>query len=75
LRYEPRGSFFIEAMSHKHNLTVPGVVGYRPQKSGGSMPVNPEETIAGSGYDGTGGTNTGGSSYPFNPIEIPGDHH
>lgn len=70
MRYEPRGSFFIEAMSHKHNLTVPGVVGYRPQKSGGAMPVNPEETIA--GYDGTGGVNRPGS---FDPTEIPGDHH
>ena len=74
MRYEPRGSFFIDAMSHKHNMTVPGVVGYRPQKSGGgSMPTNPEDTM--NPYSGTGGTNTGGSSYPFNPIEIPGDHH
>lgn len=71
MRYEPRGSFFIEAMSHKHNMTVPGVVGYRPQKSGGAMPVNPEETIAGV-YDGTGGVNRPGS---FDPTEIPGDHH
>jgi len=53
-------------------MTVPGVVGYRPQKSGGgSMPTNPEDTV--SPYSGTGGYNTGPGS--FNPTEIPGDHH
>ena len=70
MRYEPRGSFFIEAMSHKHNLTVPGVLGYRPQKSGGAMPVNPEEVVNPS-YSGTGGVNTGPGS--FNPYENVGD--
>ena len=73
MRSEPHGNFYIDAMSHRHNLTVPGVVGYRPQKSGGAMPVNPAETIAGNSYDGTGGVNTGPGS--FNPVEIPGDHH
>ena len=70
MRYEPRGNFFIEAMSHKHNLTVPGVVGYRPQKSGGAMPVDPEQTI--NPYSGNGGVSGDGA---FNPTEVPGDHH
>ena len=72
MRSEPRGNFYIDAMSHRHNLTVPGVVGYRPQKSGGgAMPTNPEDTVY--PYSGTGGFNSGPGS--FNPVEIPGDHH
>jgi hypothetical protein len=26
----------IDRMSHKHNMTVPGVLGYRPQKTDGA---------------------------------------
>lgn len=38
MRYDHFGDMGhpIDRMSHKHNLTVPGIVGYRPQKSGGN---------------------------------------
>ena len=37
MRYEPSGDDFgrrMEAYQHKFNMTVPGVIGYRPQKRG-----------------------------------------
>ena len=73
MRYEPRGNFYIDAMSHRHNLTVPGVVGYRPQSTKGTKTDNLTDPYNQDHYGGTGGVNTGAGS--FNPIEIPGDHH
>ena len=35
MRYEPRGNYGhpLDRMAHKFNMTVPGVVGYRPQRA------------------------------------------
>lgn len=72
MRSEPRGSFFIDAMSHRHNLTVPGVVGYRPQSSKGTKTQNLTDPYNLSHYDGTGGMNP---TRGIDPTETPGDHH
>lgn len=35
----------LDRMAHKFNMTVPGIVGYRPQKAGSSANFfNPQET-------------------------------
>lgn len=74
MRLEPHGSFYLDAMSHKHNTTVPGVVGYHPQSSKGGRDERVlTDPYNQSHYGGTGGVNTGPGS--FNPVEIPGDHH
>ena len=71
MRSEPRGSFFIDRMSHKHNLTVPGIVGYRPQSSKGTKTQNLTDPYNLDHYGGTGGMNP---TRGIDPTEIPGDH-
>ena len=72
MRSEPRGNFLIDRMSHRHNLTVPGIVGYRPQSSKGPNAQNLTDPYNQSHYGGTGGMNP---TRGFDPAEIPGDHH
>lgn len=48
LRYDHFGDMGhpIDRMAHKFNMTVPGVVGYRPQKAGSSANFfNPQESL------------------------------
>ena len=71
MRSEPRGNFLIDRMSHRHNLTVPGIVGYRPQSSKGTKTQNLTDPYNLSHYGGTGGMNP---TRGIDPTEIPGDH-
>lgn len=76
MRSEPRGNFLIDRMSHRHNLTVPGIVGYRPQSSKGVKSENLTDPYNLDHYSGVGGVNAdGGPSGAFDPSVIPGDHH
>lgn len=48
LRYDHFGDMGhpIDRMAHKFNMTVPGVVGYKPQKAGSSAQFfNPTESL------------------------------
>lgn len=48
MRYDQFGDMGhpIDRMAHKFNMTVPGVVGYKPQKAGSSAQFfNPTESL------------------------------